>query len=121
MPDDPESWRKEASCRDIDDPDVFFSPHGSDQARAAALCADCPVRAQCLTYALDTDTQDGFWGGKTEAQRARMPRVRQVKHCKSRLHSLESDADYIYFSNGERRCKACHLATLERLKAARTA
>lgn len=55
-----------AACSDVD-PEVFF-PTGSgrryaDEAREAkAVCARCPVRAACGTWAI-TRAEHGVWGG----------------------------------------------------------
>jgi WhiB family transcriptional regulator, redox-sensing transcriptional regulator len=43
---------------------------------ARALCADCPVRQECLEAALtDTDLM-GLWGGTTETERREIRRRR---------------------------------------------
>jgi WhiB family redox-sensing transcriptional regulator len=66
-------WRDRAACRD-EDPELFF-PVGDgagaqDQiARAQAVCERCPVRQQCLDFALSTGQDAGIWGGLTAAQR----------------------------------------------------
>lgn len=39
-----------------------------DQADAVGVCARCPVRDECLTFALGT-TSLGVWGATTEAER----------------------------------------------------
>jgi WhiB family redox-sensing transcriptional regulator len=36
---------------------------------ALQMCAICPVRPQCLRWALDQDQISGVWGGTTEAER----------------------------------------------------
>jgi WhiB family redox-sensing transcriptional regulator len=33
------------------------------------ICADCPVRRQCLAFALDTRQDHGVWGGTSEQER----------------------------------------------------
>ena len=66
-------WWQAAACRTAD-PDIFFpvSTHGpgrEDIARAKAVCARCPVRRQCLQFALATHQVHGVWGGTTEEER----------------------------------------------------
>jgi WhiB family redox-sensing transcriptional regulator len=66
-------WWRAAACRTAD-PDIFFpvSAHGpgsDDIARAKAVCAGCPVRRQCLQFALATHQMHGVWGGTTEEER----------------------------------------------------
>ena len=52
------SWRESAACRFLET-DLFF-PIGktglavAEIQRAKAVCASCPVRQPCLTFALDT-------------------------------------------------------------------
>jgi WhiB family transcriptional regulator, redox-sensing transcriptional regulator len=66
-------WWQAAACRTAD-PDIFFpvSAHGPGEveiARAKAVCAKCPVRRQCLQFALATHQMHGVWGGTTEEER----------------------------------------------------
>jgi len=55
------------------DPEAFFPEKGNldgDARRAKALCAECPVRAECLTFGLVNNEPYGIWGGLTTPQRA---------------------------------------------------
>jgi WhiB family redox-sensing transcriptional regulator len=67
------SWRESAACRVLD-PELFF-PIGkagfaiAEVQRAKAVCASCPVRQHCLTFALDTHQAYGIWGGYDEEER----------------------------------------------------
>jgi WhiB family transcriptional regulator, redox-sensing transcriptional regulator len=45
-------------------PDLFFAESPLDVARAKELCAECPVRAACLTEAIERAEQWGVWGGQ---------------------------------------------------------
>jgi WhiB family transcriptional regulator, redox-sensing transcriptional regulator len=68
-----EHWRSLAACQ-FADPDLFFpisssGPSGSQVAQAKAICAGCPVRQQCLAFALRTHQVHGVWGGLTEQER----------------------------------------------------
>lgn len=70
-------WITMAACRSAD-PDLFFPAAKAGQsteqiARAKAVCAGCPVRRQCLAFALQTRQADGIWGGLTREERS--PRV----------------------------------------------
>ena len=70
------SWRRAAACRDLDT--GFFFPLSDDDAGPAkAVCATCPVREECLRYALATRQGDGIWGGLTETERRRLRRRRR--------------------------------------------
>lgn len=78
---DADDWRHGAACRDSD-PDLFF-PAGEtglalDQAKAAkAVCQQCPVRAECLEFALVSNQEAGVWGGVTEVERRKLRRARR--------------------------------------------
>ena len=71
------SWRERAACRAGVDPDLFFPAAESGAARnaqvraAKAVCARCPVRAECLTEAL-ARIPYGIAGGLTEHERRRL-------------------------------------------------
>jgi WhiB family redox-sensing transcriptional regulator len=39
------------------------------EARAKAICQECPVRQECLHYALDVGEPHGIWGGLNESER----------------------------------------------------
>src|SRR6201994_1690222 len=66
-------WWRSAACRDTD-PELFFpvtqyGPGAGETERAKAVCQACPVRRQCLQYALATGQAHGVWGGLTETAR----------------------------------------------------
>lgn len=46
------------------DPDLFFPAFAEDEAAACALCAHCPVRADCLAGAEARGERYGIWGGR---------------------------------------------------------
>lgn len=83
-----EPWVSEAACGGIvdpySDPETFF-PLGEARkqrsyydasADARAVCARCPVTAECLTYALEHDQRHGIWGGYDEHERELLKRRR---------------------------------------------
>ena len=82
------SWRRKAICRDTD-PDVFF-PVGTTGyalvqiAKAKGVCGECPVRVQCLDYALETNQDSGIWGGTSEDER-RVLRRQYVARQKAQI------------------------------------
>ena len=43
---------------------------------AKKICADCPVRDECLEYALANKEEGGIWGGLTHNQRVRLKKAR---------------------------------------------
>ncbi|WP_081241177.1 WhiB family transcriptional regulator [Streptomyces viridosporus] len=73
-----ENWRNRAACR-TEDPDLFFPIGSSGPAllqteQAKAVCRRCPVREQCLQWALDTGQSIGVWGGTSETERRALKR-----------------------------------------------
>lgn len=59
------------------DPELFFVFDSQTDLVAAAkgLCSQCPVKAECLQWALGHNV-DGIWGGTTKTERDAMKRRR---------------------------------------------
>jgi WhiB family transcriptional regulator, redox-sensing transcriptional regulator len=66
-------WTARASCIQTD-PGIFFPPHGDPATQARQICSSCPVRDDCLAYALDADERHGFWGGLGPDERRHLRR-----------------------------------------------
>jgi WhiB family transcriptional regulator, redox-sensing transcriptional regulator len=66
-------WMSRGACGGVD-PELFFpaartAGSAVRQAEAAkAVCGRCAVRANCLSYALET-MPEGIWGGTTDEER----------------------------------------------------
>ena len=71
---DGNDWMLEARCLDAD-PEAFFPEKGGSTREAKRICAACPVREECLEYALENDERFGIWGGLSERERRRAKRV----------------------------------------------
>lgn len=74
-------WLDRAACRD-EDPELFFpltdmGPGAQQTAQAKAVCARCPVRAECLESALANGLDYGIFGGMTERERRSLVRERR--------------------------------------------
>ncbi|TMK46583.1 MAG: WhiB family transcriptional regulator [Actinobacteria bacterium] len=67
-------WQERARCREHD-PEIFFPEKGGSSREAKRICADCPVRIECLNYALRRDERYGVWGGMSERERRRLKRM----------------------------------------------
>jgi hypothetical protein len=67
----PPPWHADAVCKVHPDVD-WFSHSATDEAFALAICAECPVRAECLAYAVERGERFGVWGGMTARQRRRL-------------------------------------------------
>ena len=80
----PGRWANDALCAQAD-PDAWFPDRGNYALAALAkrICAACPVRAQCLNYALaGADAwggiATGIWGGTTPRERDLLRRSRKA-------------------------------------------
>ena len=87
-------WRKTGACLAAD-PDLFF-PVGAGAAsapeasRALSLCDNCPVKRQCLDFAIQTGETNGIWGGTTPEERIRVLRGRNRRRPGGRTTRRES-------------------------------
>lgn len=84
------SWRKDALCRDTD-PELFFPIGTTGQAllqiaRAKSVCCECPVKAHCLDFAIDTNQDTGIWGGLSEEERRQIRREAAARARAQRAH-----------------------------------
>ena len=77
------SWESRALCRHAGAgcfiPPLREEPEGERHARelaAKSVCAACPVRAECLDYALRVREPFGIWGGLNETERRALERSR---------------------------------------------
>jgi WhiB family transcriptional regulator, redox-sensing transcriptional regulator len=61
-------WREQAVCRGTA-LNLFYPERGESAGPARQVCAACPVRQQCLEYALTNRITSGIWGGLTERER----------------------------------------------------
>lgn len=80
----PQEWRLKGACRDYD-PDMWHAepddPAKTTKTEAAkAICWHCPVRVECLGWAL-AGNMSGVWGATTELQRHRLLWRRTRTYC----------------------------------------
>lgn len=59
-----------AACRGLPS-SLFFAEHGDSPSvsEARAVCATCPIRVECLDYAVSNGERWGVWGGLTPQER----------------------------------------------------
>lgn len=69
-------WMRQAACADMNS-DLFFPQRGASTDKAKAACRACPVRAECLAYAMNTGERFGIWGGLSERERRQLRRDRR--------------------------------------------
>jgi WhiB family redox-sensing transcriptional regulator len=67
-------WRAEAACSEPATTNLFFPVGVTGQAeiqirQAKAVCQECPVKAECLEFAITTNQEYGVWGGTSEDER----------------------------------------------------
>lgn len=133
-------WQANAACRQTDEAShtaTMFPGKGSNvQVDAArALCAACPVRAECLQASAGSyeTWRVGVWGGLTGKERKRLnradaaegyygaPEVKapavavEIPHGTTRGYRMEGDRGLV--TCGE--CRAAHSEYRRELKAAR--
>jgi WhiB family redox-sensing transcriptional regulator len=65
-----QDWRARARCRGTP-VEEFFRPTNGSMRLIRELCNSCPVRTDCLRYALREDVV-GVFGGTTYRQRERL-------------------------------------------------
>lgn len=81
-----EDWVRRAACRDLapEIRDLFFPERGENASGAIAICGGCPVRRECLDFALRNHEDDGIWGGCSGRERRRMRRGTEVRFAQCR-------------------------------------
>lgn len=79
----PDTWQQHAACRGLD-PELFFVERGNqvgaDEARA--VCAVCPVAADCLEE--NIREAYGMWAGTSPIER------RRIRDARSRRRVAEA-------------------------------
>ena len=76
-------WQWRAACRG-EDSGLFFPPgewesreeRQARERKAKSICAVCPVRIECLEYAIRIREPHGIWGGLNEIERRVLLRER---------------------------------------------
>lgn len=95
------SWMPSAACRG-QDPGVYDTDD-EEKPSSQIRCFLCPVRAQCLTYAL-ASRESGTWGGMSRKQRDRVvARQRKLRTCPN----PECGSQDIYNNFGVGSCVSC--------------
>lgn len=74
MTDTDNTWRDQALCAQVGG-DLFFPGWHDSTTPVKRICAECPVAAQCLTYALNNEPDFGIFAGLTARERRQLKRV----------------------------------------------
>ena len=78
-----EVWQLRAACRGPDS-SLFFPPSHFErkdekeerETQAKLICRTCPVKRECLDYAIRIREPHGIWGGMNEIERKLLTPVR---------------------------------------------
>ena len=54
------------------DPDAFTPDPGDPVWMAKQVCAECPIREECLAYAVERREPSGVWGGLSARERKKL-------------------------------------------------
>ena len=81
-------WRERAACID-QNPELFFPTGITGTAllqleQAKRVCEACPVREDCLRWAMELGQDYGVWGGVSEEERRSLKRRAARKRAVSR-------------------------------------
>lgn len=106
-PADSLEWQQDGSCAQTENADArdwFFSSDFSEKYKAKNLCHGCPVRRDCLQWALEHRQIWGVWGGRDEidirrtlsvsykGEETRRRRFPNCPFCTARPSKLETDS-----------------------------
>lgn len=99
------SYQKDALCAKKENSkymEFFFSEEPEEKYQAKNLCYQCPVRRDCIKYALESKQIWGIWGGKDENEirrtlsvdangdEYRRGRYPQCGYCSARTSKLKT-------------------------------
>ena len=107
------SWQNAALCAQ-EDPEAWFPEKGVRPRKAKAICRRCPVRSECLEFAVSNGIAFGVWGGLSERERRplgtqHLDSAPGPRLCANRLHPL---AGANVTNDG--RCRECRNASRRR-------
>jgi WhiB family redox-sensing transcriptional regulator len=92
----PYHWSDDAACSGMDTA-IFFPvgkggvPASVEAEYAKSFCQACPVRSECLAYALTHREDYGVWGGLGEEERASL--LRQARRAAERQRRREREKE----------------------------
>ena len=110
-----EEWTKDAACRGMP-PELFFPDRDEPIDEALTVCASCPVRMDCLEWALRTREDHGVFGGMSADRRRHLWRAakkgpghyqralgREIAELGRRVSGHDDDRPWVL----ERPCPRC--------------
>jgi WhiB family redox-sensing transcriptional regulator len=69
-------WQQQAECLNHAGQVDFFPARGESVRDAKAVCTICPVKSECLEFAMRLKVAHGVWGGLSERERRSLRRQR---------------------------------------------
>lgn len=102
------TWLERRACVGVPTK-LFYREQGSNATVAKAICASCPVTAECLAYALTNREKAGIWGGLSERERRALPKPARPPQ----VSPAECGTDSGYRAHrrrGEDACRRCREA-----------
>ncbi|HEY7821436.1 MAG TPA: WhiB family transcriptional regulator [Acidimicrobiia bacterium] len=69
----PQPWRQHAACKGHP-VELFFAKKGGPLGEAKEICMSCPVRLDCLQWAVDAGIPFGVFGGRSPRERRALRR-----------------------------------------------
>ena len=89
------AWQENALCATTD-PSTFFDGSEGGIKSAIRVCNRCPVKVDCLDYALKNGEMTGIWGGKTPEERKQMASqmsngLKLIPTSRERENTIKSD------------------------------
>jgi hypothetical protein len=86
-------WKDRSKCKTLtpaESDELFFYQSGQKANKARAFCRDgCPVRQECLNYAL-LYKEEGVWAGTTDEERNSLTMIREMLLEQTPLTQLEN-------------------------------
>ena len=61
-------WMERAACHGME-VEFFYSPIAYEKRAAKRFCEVCPVKQECLDFAVAQRDEHGVWGGTTPTER----------------------------------------------------
>jgi WhiB family redox-sensing transcriptional regulator len=114
-----QGWVDQAACAGAD-PELWFdsNPDGPASRLALQICAGCPVRTDCLNYALEFGVTHGIFGGLLPRQRRTYRRNNKIRTQRAYRYRLPCGTSAGYKRHqraGQVPCPACVRAEQQRV------
>jgi WhiB family redox-sensing transcriptional regulator len=115
MRDVPGEWSSQSACQ-YTDPEVFFPEKGKNANQAKQICRRCPVKGECLEFAVQTCQEHGIWGGLSEPERRELRRSKGITRPSEPQQIVHGtyNGNQLHRRRGEQPCEPCRQAAIVR-------